>query len=80
MFVCMVTYLDVLFWTVLVGPWLFVLASSCVWLEFIRTSDHMFGFTSGLLWILFAYVEVTHRLSSVPPALVDFSRPFAAHW
>ena len=31
------------------------LARVCGWSP-IRTSDHVFGYTSGLLWILFAYV------------------------
>ena len=36
--VCLVFYLDLLCWTVLAGPWLFLGASSCVWLEIIRSS------------------------------------------
>ncbi len=33
----MVIYLDLLCWTVLTVPWLFLGASTCVWLEIIRT-------------------------------------------
>ena len=35
---CLVVYLDLLCWTVLASPWLFLGASSCVWLEIIRSS------------------------------------------
>ena len=37
LFICLVVYLDLLCWTVLTGPWLFLGASSCVWLEIMRS-------------------------------------------
>ena len=37
LFVCLVAYLDLLCWSVLTGPWLFLGASSCVWLEIMRS-------------------------------------------
>ena len=44
MFICLVAYLDLLCWTVLTGPWLFLLASSCVWFEMMRsTGECMVG-------------------------------------
>jgi hypothetical protein len=37
LFISLVIYLDLLCWTVLTAPWLFLGASVCVWLEIIRT-------------------------------------------
>ena len=37
LFISLVVYLDLLCWTVLTAPWLFLGASACVWLEMIRT-------------------------------------------
>ena len=37
LFISLVVYLDLLCWTVLSVPWLFLSASLCVWLETIRT-------------------------------------------
>ena len=33
LFIVLVIYLDMLCWALLVGPWLFLIASACVWLE-----------------------------------------------
>lgn len=38
LFICLVMYLDLLCWTVFTGPWLFLGASSCVWLELMRNT------------------------------------------
>lgn len=38
LFICLVVYLDLLCWTVLTGPWLFLGASSCVWVEIMRNT------------------------------------------
>lgn len=76
MFICLVVYLDLLCATVLTGPWLFLSASSCVWWEIMRNTDHTFSYSALTLWMLFLYIEVSHRLQNLPQ---DLSRPFAAH-
>ena len=76
----LVVYLDIICWTMLVGPWLFFMASACVWLELIRSWDVSLGYGSMLLWMLFLYVEVTQRLSFLPTSIVTLLRPFGAHW
>ena len=80
LFIILVLYLDILCWTILIGPWLFLIASSCVWLEMIRNWDHMFGYSSILLWMFFLYVEISQRMQFYSPSIVSFTRPFAAHW
>lgn len=79
LFICLVVYLDLLCWTVLSGPWLFLGASSCVWLEMMRNTDHSFSYTTLSLWMLFIYIEISHRLHNLPQQLLNVSRPFAAH-
>ena len=79
-FIMLVVYLDIICWTMLVGPWLFFMASACVWLELIRSWDVSLGYGSMLLWMLFLYVEVTQRLSFLPTSIVTLLRPFGAHW
>ena len=80
LFIVLVIYLDMLCWALLVGPWLFLIASACVWLEMIRNWDYMFGYSSILLWMFFLYVEVSQRMQTLSPAIVSFSRPFTIHW
>lgn len=41
LFICLVAYLDLLCWTVLTGPWLFLAASSCVWFEVMRSTGNV---------------------------------------
>ncbi|KAL5457272.1 hypothetical protein EMCRGX_G034519 [Ephydatia muelleri] len=76
LFICLVAYLDLLCWTILTGPWLFLAASSCVWFEVMRSTDHMSGYSSLALWMFFIYIEMSYRLNS---QLLNISRPFAAH-
>lgn len=76
LFICLVAYLDLLCWTVLTGPWLFLAASSCVWFEVMRNTDHMLGYSAMALWMFFVYIEISYRLNS---QLLNISRPFAAH-
>ncbi|XP_011405939.2 PREDICTED: macoilin-1-like [Amphimedon queenslandica] len=78
-FIMLVVYLDIICWTMLLGPWLFFMASACVWLELIRSWDSSFGYGSMLLWMLFLYVEVTQRLNFLPMPIVTLLRPFGAH-
>ena len=42
--------------------------------------DHSFSYSALTLWMLFLYVEVSFRLEKLPGHLLNFSRPFAAHW
>jgi len=77
LFICLVVYLDLLCWTVMTGPLLFLGASSCVWWEVVRSTEHSLSYTALTLSMLFLYVEVSHRLHNLP--LLNISRPFAAH-
>ena len=43
LFICLVMYLDLFCWTMLPGQWLFLGASSCVWLEVMRNAGEMRG-------------------------------------
>ncbi len=43
-------------------------------------ADHGFTYSALLLAILFLYMEVSQRLTSLPVNMVNISRPFAAHW
>jgi hypothetical protein len=78
-FILLVLYLDMVCWTLLVGPWLFLIASSFVWLELIRNWDNSFGYASIFIWVFFLYIEISQRLSFLPPSIVTFLRPFGAH-
>ena len=44
------------------------------------STDHSFSYSALTLWMLFLYVEVSFRLERLPGQLLNFSRPFAAHW
>jgi len=42
--------------------------------------DHGFNYSALLLAVLFLYMEISQRISSLPVNMVNISRPFAAHW
>lgn len=48
--------------------------------SFRHVVDNGFTYSAVILGVLFVYVELSHRISSLPLNMVNISRPFAAHW
>lgn len=62
--------------------WLFFLASTYVWVQYVWHADKGFCLPTIFLWMLFLYLEgaVRWRDDSKSIPHVDLCRPFAAHW
>ncbi|XP_022094783.1 macoilin-like [Acanthaster planci] len=62
--------------------WLFFVASTYVWVEFVSHTDRGICLPTVSLWLLFVYIEASVRLRELRSAIpfhLDLCRPFAAH-
>jgi len=73
---------DLMFLLILPVQWLFFVASTYVWVQYVCNSVDKGPYLHTMsLWLLFVYVEVSVRLRDVKPIPfhLDLCRPFAAH-
>ncbi|XP_066140144.1 macoilin-1 [Euwallacea fornicatus] len=61
--------------------WLFFVASTYVWVQYVWHTDKGICAPTVVLWVLFVYLEAAIRLRDVKhlPGHLDLCRPFAAH-
>ncbi|XP_030750477.1 macoilin-1 [Sitophilus oryzae] len=61
--------------------WLFFVASSYVWIQYVWHTDKGFNAPSVILWMIFLYLESSVRIRDLKylPGHLDLCRPFAAH-
>ena len=57
--------------------WLFFIASTYVWVQYVWHTDKGICLSSVLLWLFFVYIEAYLRLNNFKA--IDLCRPFAAH-
>lgn len=81
LFLLITLFSDVLFFIFLPVQWLFFVASTYVWVQFVCNTDRGPCVTTVSLWLIFVYVEASVRLRDVVtvPFHLDLCRPFAAH-
>jgi len=68
--------------------WLFFVASTYVWVQYVWHTDKGVCVQTVCLWLLFIYIEAAIRLREFKahvdirhlPFHLDLCRPFAAHW
>ncbi|CAG0881476.1 unnamed protein product [Cyprideis torosa] len=81
-FVCIALTADVICLLVVPAHWLFFVASTYVWVQFVWHTDRGLCLPTICLWLLFIYIEASVRLKEVQRSLpfhLDLCRPFAAH-
>jgi len=81
LFLCITIFSDVLCFLFLPVHWLFFVASTYVWVQFICNTERGPCIATISLWLLFVYVEASVRLRGIKsaPFNLDLCRPFAAH-
>lgn len=80
-FVCLAVMADVLCYLLVPAQWLFFVASSYVWVQYVWHTERGICLSTVALWLLFIYVEAALRMRDVKslPFNLDLCRPFAAH-
>uniref|UniRef100_A0A914WUY7 Macoilin n=1 Tax=Plectus sambesii TaxID=2011161 RepID=A0A914WUY7_9BILA len=85
-FVCVTVTSDLVCFLFIPVQWLFFLASTYVWVQYVWHADRGVCMPTVSLWLLFLYVEASVRLKDVSavqrtvfPFTLDLCRPFAAH-
>lgn len=81
LFLSLTVVSDLLFLFFLPMQWLFFVASTYVWVQYVCSSDKGLCLPTISLWLLFVYVEASVRLKEIKgiPFNLDLCRPFAAH-
>ncbi|XP_066930416.1 macoilin-like [Clytia hemisphaerica] len=81
LFLCITLLSDVICFMFLPLHWLFFVASTYVWVQFVITTERGPCLATVALWLLFVYVEASVRLREIKslPFNLDICRPFAAH-
>lgn len=81
LFLLITLFSDVLFFLFLPVQWLFFVASTYVWVQFVCNTDRGPCIATVSLWLVFVYVEASVRLRDIitVPFHLDLCRPFAAH-
>lgn len=80
-FVCVTVTSDMICFIFIPVQWLFFLAGTCVWVQYVWHADRGICLPTVTLWLLFIYVEASVRLKELKalPFTLDLCRPFAAH-
>ncbi|XP_072393968.1 macoilin isoform X1 [Diabrotica undecimpunctata] len=80
-FVCVALTSDMLCYFFIPVHWLFFLASTYVWVQYVWHTDKGICAPTIVLWVLFVYLEAAVRLRDIKhmPGHLDLCRPFAAH-
>lgn len=80
-FVCIAITSDMICLLFIPIQWLFFMASTYVWVQYVWHTDRGICLPTVSLWLLFMYIEATVRLKDLKnsPFHVDLCRPFAAH-
>ncbi|XP_065649008.1 macoilin-1 isoform X2 [Hydra vulgaris] len=81
LFISITLFSDIICFLLLPTHWLFFVASTYVWVQFVCSTDRGPCITTVCLWLLFVYVEASVRLQELKsvPFNLDLCRPFAAH-
>jgi len=81
LFLMVTLFSDVMFFFFLPVQWLFFVASTYVWVQFVCNTDRGPCIATVSLWLVFVYVEASVRLRDIitVPFHLDLCRPFAAH-
>ncbi|XP_039261258.2 macoilin-like [Styela clava] len=81
LFVCVAVASDTICFLFIPVQWLFFMASTYVWVQYIWHTDRGICLPTVSLWLLFMYIEASIRLKDLRnnPFQVDLCRPFAAH-
>ncbi|XP_050446696.1 macoilin-1 isoform X3 [Cataglyphis hispanica] len=80
-FICIALTSDMICFFFIPVHWLFFLASTYVWVQYVWHTDKGVCLPTMMLWLLFLYVEAAVRLRDLRhmPFHLDLCRPFAAH-
>ncbi|EFX75672.1 hypothetical protein DAPPUDRAFT_322995 [Daphnia pulex] len=80
-FVCLSLTADFLCFLFIPVQWLFFVAPTYVWIQYVWHTERGICLPTICLWVLFIYVEASIRLKDLKhfPAHLDLCRPFAAH-
>ncbi|XP_076662695.1 macoilin-1 isoform X3 [Andrena cerasifolii] len=80
-FICIALTSDMICFFFIPIHWLFLAASTYVWVQYIWHTDKGVCLPTAMLWLLFLYIEVEVRLRDLRhmPFHLDLCRPFAAH-
>ncbi|XP_057306990.1 macoilin-1-like [Hydractinia symbiolongicarpus] len=81
LFLVFTLFSDILCFLFLPVPWLFFVASTYVWVQFVCNTERGPCIATISLWLVFVYVEASVRLREIKaaPFHLDLCRPFAAH-
>ncbi|XP_051880808.1 macoilin-like [Pristis pectinata] len=79
LFVCAAFTSDVFCFIFIPLHWLFFVASTYVWIQYLWNSERGVCLSTLSLWILFIYIEATFRFKDLRNFNADLCRPFAAH-
>ena len=81
-FSCLSLTSDILCSYAIKDDWIFFLASSYVWVQYVWHTERGVCFPTIFLWFLFVWVEAAVRLKDISKDMshrVNLCRPFAAH-
>jgi hypothetical protein len=81
LFCCVSIASDVICYLFIPVQWLYLAASTYVWVQYVWHTDRGICLPTVSLWILFVYIETSLRLRDFKclPFHLDLCRPFAAH-
>ncbi|XP_032877235.1 macoilin-like [Amblyraja radiata] len=79
LFVCAAFTSDVFCFIFIPLHWLFFVASTYVWIQYLWNSERGVCLSTLSLWILFIYIEATFRFKDLRNYNAYLCRPFAAH-
>ncbi|XP_014204951.1 macoilin-1 isoform X2 [Copidosoma floridanum] len=80
-FICIALTSDMICYFFIPVHWLFFVASTYVWVQYVWNTDKGVCLPTVMLWLLFLYIEAAVRLRDLRhmPFHLDLCRPFAAH-
>ncbi|XP_069744204.1 macoilin-like [Narcine bancroftii] len=79
LFLCAAFTSDVCCFIFVPVHWLFFIASTYVWIQYLWNSERGICLSTLSLWILFIYIEATFRFKNLRNFNADLCRPLAAH-
>uniref|UniRef100_A0A5S6Q6Q8 Macoilin n=1 Tax=Trichuris muris TaxID=70415 RepID=A0A5S6Q6Q8_TRIMR len=80
-FICVTFTSDMICFIFVPVQWIFFIASTYVWVQYVWHADRGICLPTTTLWLLFIYFEASVRLKELKslPFTLDLCRPFAAH-
>lgn len=82
LFVVVALALDMICFMLLPVHWLFFVASTYVWLQYVWHTERELCIISASMCLFYIYIEAAVRFRDIKtlPFTLDLCRPFAAHW